>query len=316
MASANRLEISTQSAITGSSEPIFAKRQQLDHTGHFRIAGPHTSGISVATYKRDAPGMGLSLPTPLSESYLNIVQLRSIGPTQFIKPGGDSVRPNLAANGLQILDMRESWTVDIRQPFHSVDFFLAKSAIDDFMRETGSRGRSELVGCVADQTPDMTMVNFARLMLPALEKPEEANALFVGHLFSAVRVHLLQRYGNCELASPRTGVRLAPWQERRVLDLLKNDLAHDITIEALAAECGLSPTHFMRTFKATFGKAPHQWRLSYRVEKARELLEATDVPIYAIALACGFADQSHFTRVFSKSVGTAPATWRRSIRAR
>jgi AraC family transcriptional regulator len=316
MAAENRLEISTQSVITGSSEPILARRQQLDHTGHFRITGAHTSGISVATYKRDTAGMGLTLPTPVSDSYLNIVQLRSIGPTQFIRPSGESVRPNLEANGLQILDMRESWTVDIRQPFHSVDFFLAKSAISDFMREIGARGEPELIGCVANQTPDITMVDFARLMLPALEKPHEANALFIGHLFSAVRIHLIQRYGNCQVVTAKTCGKLAPWQERRVLETLRNDLAHDITIETLAAECGLSPTYFMRSFKATFGKAPHQWRLSHRIEKAKYMLEVTDAPISAIALACGFADQSHLTRVFAKWVGTAPAAWRRAIKAR
>jgi AraC-like DNA-binding protein len=61
--------------------------------------------------------------------------------------------------------------------------------------------------------------------------------------------------------------------------------------------CGPSRGYFIRGFKKTTGKAPHQWILSQRVERARGLLMKTDMSLADVALACGFADQSHFTRV-------------------
>jgi len=305
-------EISTKSAITGSSESTLALREQLDHSRHFSIAGSrHLSGISVSTYRRDAYGLGLTLPTPVANAYLNIVQLRTVGPTQFIRGDGLNVRTPLGANGLQILDMRDSWRVDLRNPFHSVDFALTQSAISDFAREVGARGQPELIGSVTEQSKDDVMENFAKLMLPALEKPQEANALFFGHLFSAARIHLIRKYGVLQFVGGSISGKLAPWQERRALDFLRNDLTRDITIEALSAECNLSPTHFTRAFKATTGKPPHQWRLSYRIEQVKNALRNTDDPICDIATACGFADQSHLTRVFSRAVGTSPAAWRR-----
>jgi AraC-like DNA-binding protein len=112
------------------------------------------------------------------------------------------------------------------------------------------------------------------------------------------------------LPAPLAG-GLAPWQETRAKALMTIHLGHDITLAFLASECKLSVSHFARSFKQSTGKPPHRWLLESRVEKAKELLMGTDLPLAQTALACGFADQSHFTRVFSRTVGTSPGTWRR-----
>ena len=54
-----------------------------------------------------------------------------------------------------------------------------------------------------------------------------------------------------------------------------------------------------------------QWLLMQRVSRARTLLVNSNTAIGAIALECGFADQSHLTRVFTRVFGIAPATLRR-----
>jgi AraC family transcriptional regulator len=165
---------------------------------------------------------------------------------------------------------------------------------------------------MVDQVEDDMMANFARVITPAVERPHEANALFFAHLFSAVRIHLIRRYGRLKFSTPRGDGKLAVWQERRVLDMLQNGLGEDITIEAVAAECGLSPAYFARAFKASFGRAPHQWQLAYRIEHTKHMLATTEQSIVMVALTCGFADQSHLTRIFSKAVGHGPAAWRRA----
>jgi AraC-like DNA-binding protein len=76
--------------------------------------------------------------------------------------------------------------------------------------------------------------------------------------------------------------------------------------------CGPSRGYFIRGFKKTTGKAPHQWILSQRVECARGLLMKTDMSLADVALACGFADQGHFTRVFFGATGLPPGAWRRA----
>src|SRR5436190_20523034 len=107
---------------------------------------------------------------------------------------------------------------------------------------------------------------------------------------------------------------LAPWQVDRAVRLLLGDLAQEISVERLAAQCGLSRSHFGRAFKATMGLAPHRWLTHIRIARAQEML-AGRTSIAEIALHCGFADQSHLTSVFNAVTGCSPAAWRRQRRA-
>lgn len=111
------------------------------------------------------------------------------------------------------------------------------------------------------------------------------------------------------------GGGLAPWQADLASRLLLDNLCADVPVDRLARLCGLSRSYFTRAFKASMGTPPHRWLLRQRVSRAGEMLERTDERISAIALSCGFADQSHLTRVFHAIVGTSPAAWRRQRRA-
>jgi AraC-like DNA-binding protein len=82
-------------------------------------------------------------------------------------------------------------------------------------------------------------------------------------------------------------------------------------VARVARACGLSASHFARAFRRSLGMAPHQWRLSFRVERAKEQLARLDASLADIAIDCGFADQSHFTRIFTKHAGCCPGQWRR-----
>jgi len=109
--------------------------------------------------------------------------------------------------------------------------------------------------------------------------------------------------------------RLAPWLERRAKDIMRAHLDGALSIAQLADECGLSRSHFARSFKRTTGTPPHRWLLAQRIDKATQLLLKSESSITDIALACGFADQSHFTRVFVSTVGMSPGVWRRVQKA-
>ena len=85
----------------------------------------------------------------------------------------------------------------------------------------------------------------------------------------------------------------------------------EVTLEALAQECGLSRSHFARAFKKTTGLPAHRWLLDRRIERARELLLNSRLPIADVADRCGFANQSHLTRVFTNALGVSPGEWRR-----
>jgi AraC family transcriptional regulator len=78
----------------------------------------------------------------------------------------------------------------------------------------------------------------------------------------------------------------------------------------LAGLVGLSVYHFCRAFKAATGDPPHRWRLLRRMERARELLQATDWPIGHIATAVGYAETAAFSSAFRRVVGCSPRAFR------
>jgi AraC-like DNA-binding protein len=104
---------------------------------------------------------------------------------------------------------------------------------------------------------------------------------------------------------------LAPWQKRRVTELLNLNLAARLQLSHLAQECGLSVSHFGRSFKASFGVSAHRRIVQRRIECSQELLIQTRTSLADIANQAGFADQAAFTRTFGRIVGITPGRWRR-----
>jgi AraC family transcriptional regulator len=129
---------------------------------------------------------------------------------------------------------------------------------------------------------------------------------------------LLARHAGVEPArAVRARGGLSAAARRRVLELIDAHLDARLTITRLAAEVGLSPAHFARAFKQTVGRAPHEYLLYLRLERARRLLERPGGPgettLSDIAQRTGFADQAHFTRLFKRAFGITPGALVRQL---
>jgi AraC family transcriptional regulator len=160
---------------------------------------------------------------------------------------------------------------------------------------------------------DPVMRGLAQALLPAFAHPQEVSRLFAEHVMLAAGVHVASAYGG--MMVPRSSARggLAPWQERRVKEILAANLDGDISLTMLADDCHLSTGHFARAFRDSMGATPHQWLLHRRVEAAMALLRNSPLALSEVAVAAGFANQAHFTRVFSRVAGVTPGAWRRAL---
>ncbi len=115
------------------------------------------------------------------------------------------------------------------------------------------------------------------------------------------------RYAGVERAQPlRLRGGLSAAARRRALEMIDARLDARLTVDMLAREVGLSPAHFARAFRETIGRAPHQYLLWLRLERARRLLEIPGANLSDIAQRTGFADQAHFTRLFKRAYGVTP----------
>lgn len=122
----------------------------------------------------------------------------------------------------------------------------------------------------------------------------------------------LCRLTSLPLASARGG--LAPWAQRRSLELMRERLSEDISLDDLAAEARLSPFHFARMFKQSLGVPPRVYLTRLRVEKACDLLENTDTPVTEIALEVGYSSNQVLARIFLKHLRMSPTDYRRAVR--
>jgi AraC family transcriptional regulator len=91
------------------------------------------------------------------------------------------------------------------------------------------------------------------------------------------------------------------------------DHAHeDLDLGGLAQAVGLSPIHFLRTFKRQTGVTPYRFILQTRIRNAIELLRDTSEPVTGIAFDVGFGDLSNFINAFRREVGCSPREYRKS----
>jgi AraC family transcriptional regulator len=97
--------------------------------------------------------------------------------------------------------------------------------------------------------------------------------------------------------------------------LLAQELVHArfrerVSLSAVAATVGVTPSHLAREFRARFGATVGEYMRRLRVEWAAEQLTHTPMHLAEIAIAAGFSDQSHLTREFQRRFGMSPGTWR------
>jgi AraC family transcriptional regulator len=106
---------------------------------------------------------------------------------------------------------------------------------------------------------------------------------------------------------------LAPWQQKRVAAYIEQHVADDIPLATLAELARLSPYHFSRSFKHSFGMPPHRYHANRRIEQAKRLLANRELSVTAIALDVGFSETSTFTAAFHRLTGQTPSRYRRNL---
>ena len=97
----------------------------------------------------------------------------------------------------------------------------------------------------------------------------------------------------------------------RARDAMDRAYAEPLDVAALARLAHVSPAHFSRTFRDTFGETPHRYLQRRRIERAMFLLRATERSVTDVCFDTGFNSLGTFSRTFSEIVGESPRAYRR-----
>ncbi|MGO3741934.1 helix-turn-helix domain-containing protein [Kerstersia sp.] len=115
-----------------------------------------------------------------------------------------------------------------------------------------------------------------------------------------------------ERQTGRSAPRLNARALKLALEMIEQDLAQDFSLDHLAQACGMTKYHFIRCFKASTGVSPYHYLLQRRIERAKQLMGATNWPLERIAAQVGYQDPDSLARLFRRQEGLSPAAWRRA----
>jgi AraC family transcriptional regulator len=265
--------------------------------------------LAVTELQSQAPPQD---PTPsfgYDDAYLVIVNLRHMGLELWLN---DSFRSSdaLLEGKTYISDLRPEPRVLIRDPFHTVNFYMPIPTLKAYAEQNDMSAFADFPQPPHIGQDDPVMLKLAGAALAAFAHRHQTSELLLDAILDAACINVLGRYAGANRSAPIRSCGLAPWQERRAKELIDERL--DVSLSELAHECGLSVAHFGRAFKRSTGLAPHQWQLRRRTKRAQVLLTGSTLSIAEVALACGFSSQSHFATAFKENTGVSPGRWRRS----
>lgn len=101
---------------------------------------------------------------------------------------------------------------------------------------------------------------------------------------------------------------------RQAMLLIEQNMSQPDPLTRIAASLGISLRQLERRFCIDIGITPREYRLQLRLNRARWMIERTDLAITDIGLECGFGDCSHFSRTFTRQFGITPSSLRSAQR--
>ena len=271
--------------------------------------------FSVTRLKHVAQKTGIVVGSPRLDGFCLTVSLAGL-PAFDLSVDGRSLRAQSARIGdfhLHALDVEV--VAEFKHSFDVAYFYIPRAVLDGISAEWGISRIETLRVAAGAAIKDATVANIVRSLLPSLERPGQASPLFMDHVGTALLAHLTRTYGDSSSRPRQVPSGLEPWQQRRAEDMIVAHLDGDILLDELACECGLSRLHFAQAFRKTMRRQPYQLLLERRIERSKDLLINSKLPLAEIAALCGFVDSDHFGRVFTGAVGIAPSKWRRLQRS-
>ncbi|WP_106477642.1 helix-turn-helix domain-containing protein [Phytohalomonas tamaricis] len=227
--------------------------------------------------------------------------------TQHVRDGQVLRHGHAGAVCMMPADSESHWRIGAA--FSFLHLYFDDITLRDTIARTWDREGRGVVLREAYQEKHDPLALSARLIATA-DWQEPALRVGLDHLAHWLLIQAARDYSDRLNVLPEVKGRLTPRHAARLHDFIEDHLDQTLTLEQLAAQVALSPYHFARLFRATFGHSPHAYITEQRLLKAHRLLKDTNDKIGVIALECGFGQHSQLSRLFKRHFGYAPSVLR------
>ena len=156
------------------------------------------------------------------------------------------------------------------------------------------------------QLRDPRLETIAWAIKAEIEAAIPSDRTYAEMLGMALAIRLVESDGQKRIETAGLSATLTSRQQRRLAEFIEDHIDQSLSLADLAAVAGLSVSHLKPLFRATFGMPVHKYVLTRRVERARLLLLAANMPIAQVALESGFAHQSHMAHWMRRILGLTP----------
>ncbi len=143
-------------------------------------------------------------------------------------------------------------------------------------------------------------------LLYIINHKEESPFHLIGHLYLFID-GFVRSSSSTQISK---GNSLRDFYIKEAFSFIEQNFQNNISVEDIAATCGLNRSYFGKIFHENTGKSPQEFLISYRMTKAAELLKLTELSIADIGNAVGYPNQLHFSRAFKNVYGSSPRQWR------
>lgn len=139
-----------------------------------------------------------------------------------------------------------------------------------------------------------------------ISHPKESSFHLLGHLYLFFD-YFIQSAKSTRLTQSS---KMSDYYIQEAIHYMEQNFQNDISIEEIAAVCGINRSYLGKIFRNSIGRSPQEFLMNYRMVKAAELLKLTTLSIADIGNAVGYSNPLHFSRAFKNVYGVSPREWR------
>lgn len=277
---------------------------------------------TVRASSEDLDWSSLYVSTQIETPFEGIFEARDTLVVLFRDPlfyntrrGGLGSRGSAPADSLRIVPGGTKLEVCMQSTCETVHLYIRRHVLEEVALETveGDPRRVEIFGA---------MIPSDRILARLVDAAEAAvlagnnNRLYADVLARTIAARLIEGHSAAQLKryAPNYPGRTVSREVANAIDYMRSNLEQNISLDELAYASRCSASHLSRLFSAQTGTSPHRYLVEMRLNKAKELLETSNISLAEIAVMCGFTHQEHLTRLFRRYHNVTPGAYRNSVR--